>query len=431
MAEKLRDHPDAVLVYSDEDKLDEAGNRCDPHFKPDFDPDRLLGHNYVAHLLVARRSEVIERGGFRVGFEGSQDHDLVLRLVAQRTADVVLHVPEVLYHWRKHERSTAAQLASKPYALEAGRRAVVSHLGQQRLDARVDFDEPGQSLRVRWALPPAPPRVSIIVPTRDGQPHLSRCIRTLLDFTDYPDFEILIVDNGSRDERTLRYLEHAEEDEHVVVWRDDRPFNFSRLNNFAVTKATGRVLAFVNDDIQATEPGWLREMVSNAIRPDIGAVGAKLLYPDGRIQHGGVVLGIGGIAGHAFKFSSGLGAGYFSKLRMTHTVSAVTAACMVIERRKFEQVGRFDEEHLQVAFNDVDLCLRLRQSGFRNLLAPHAVLVHQESASRGSDETVSNRERFAREQRIMRERWQKELDADPYYSPNLSNEFEDFSLRTN
>jgi GT2 family glycosyltransferase len=271
--------------------------------------------------------------------------------------------------------------------------------------------------------------VSIIVPTRDGQPLLSRCVRTLLDNTDYPDYEIIVVDHGSRDERTLRYLERAQEDERVVVLRQNAPFNFSALNNFAATKATGGVLAFVNDDIQAVETSWLREMVSHAIRPGVGCVGAKLLYPDGRIQHGGVVLGIGGIAGHAFKYSSGAGSGYFSKLRMAHTVSAVTAACMVVERRKFERVGGFDEQQLAVAFNDVDLCLRLGEAGYRSVLTPHAVLIHQESASRGSDEEESKRERFEREQRVMRDRWQRQLASDPYYSPHLTSEFEDFSLR--
>lgn len=429
VAEALRDHPDALLLYSDEDKLDASGNRCEPHFKPDFDPDRLLGHNYIAHLLVARRSEVIERGGFRAGFEGSQDHDLVLRLVAGQPADRIVHVPEVLYHWRKHPGSTAAELASKPYALEAGRHAVAAFLGHQRLDARVDIDTQGQCLHVRWPLPPNPPRVSIIVPTRDGLPHVSKCIRSLLDNTDYPDFEIIVVDNGSRDEQTLRYLEHAAEDERVVVLRYDQPFNFSAINNFAAERVTGRVLAFVNDDVYAVEPGWLREMVSHALRPGVGCVGAKLLYPDGRIQHGGVVLGIGGIAGHAFKYSSGAGNGYYSKLRMAHTVSAVTGACLVIERHKFEQVGRFDEA-LTVALNDVDLCLRVRAGGYRNVLTPYAVLVHEESASRGSDETEATRERFAAERRILRERWGRQLTHDPYYSPHLSLEYEDFSLRT-
>lgn len=426
MAEALRDHPQAVVVYSDEDKLDASGMRCDPHFKPDFDLDRLLGHNYIAHLLVARRSEVLSRGGFRAGMEGSQDHDLVLRLVANQPSTAIIHLPEILYHWRKHARSTAQQLDSKPYALEAGRRAVLSYLVSERQDARVDLDLLGQCLRVRWAIPPNAPRVSIIVSARDGFALLSRCTRTLLDDTDYPNFELVVIDDGSRDPATLRYLDKVREDERVVVVRCPDAPNALALNNLAALKSTGLVLAFVSEAIQPVDAGWLREMVSHAIRPGVGAVGAKLLYPDGRIRHGGVVLDASGIAGPAFESRPGTDYGYFSKLRIAHTVSAVTAACLVVERRKFESVGRFDAEGL-IAFGDVDLCLRLRAAGLRNVLTPHAVLTYRDSASNGT--STDEQEHLARERQIMRERWEPQLRSDPYYNPHLTSERADYGLR--
>jgi GT2 family glycosyltransferase len=428
MMEAVFQHPRAVVFYSDEDKLDQAGERCRPHFKPRFDPDRLLGQNYIAHFLFADREATLAAGGFRVGYEGSQDHDLVLRLTRGLDPSRVVHVPSVLYHWRESPQSTAALNDAKPYALQAGLRAVQDALAATRRGATVAIDERGKCYRVTWDLPDPPPRVSIIVPTRDAVELLSQCISSVLEKTDYPDYEIIIVDNQSRHEKTRRYFEDVTDDPRVRVVSYDHPFNYSALNNFAARRASGSLLCLLNNDIEVKEGTWLREMVSLAVRPDTGCVGAKLLYPDGRIQHAGVVLGIGGVAGHAFKYGPGDSLGYFSKLRVAHTVSAVTAACLVVRKKVFEQVGGLDEVGLRVAFNDVDFCIKVRDAGYRNVLTPHAVLVHHESATRGSDNDESRRERFAGEQRVMKQRWGNALKTDPYYSPHLTLEREDFGL---
>lgn len=428
MVQAAQQRPNARLFYSDEDKLGIDGLRCHPHFKPEFDPDRLLGQNYIAHFLVARRADLVAVGGFREGFEGSQDHDLVLRLTQRIPASDIVHVPEILYHWRESPASTAASSDAKPYALEAGLRAVTEALGQTRRPAVAEIDLVGKCYRVRWALPDPPPRVSIIIPTRDAVELLRQCVASLLERTEYPDFEVLIVDNQSVQESTHRFFDELADDPRVRILPYDHPFNYSAINNFAAARATGTVLVLLNNDIEVTDGDWLTEMVSLVVRPDTGCAGAKLLYPDGRIQHAGVVLGIGGVAGHAFKYAAGSALGYFSKLRFVHTVSAVTAACLAVRKSVFDEVGGLDEQGLTVAFNDVDFCIKVRDAGYRNVLTPHAVLVHHESATRGSDDDESRRERFAGEQRVMKERWGDALTRDPYYSRHLTLEREDFGL---
>jgi GT2 family glycosyltransferase len=428
MVQAAAAHPEAEVFYSDEDKLASNGVRCQPHFKPAFDPDRLLGQNYIAHFLVARRQAMVAAGGFRKGFEGSQDHDLVLRLTQNLDAKSVVHVPEILYHWRQGAASTAGSVEAKPYALEAGCQAVNDALQAQSYPAVAEIDAVGKCYRVRWELPHPAPRVSIIIPTRDALHLLRQCVSSLLERTNYDDYEVLIVDNQSVEEATLRYFAQVVSDPRVRVIPYAHPFNFSAINNFAVAHASGEILVLLNNDIEVEDGNWLREMVALAARGDTGCVGAKLLYPDGRIQHAGVVLGIGGVAGHAFKYAPRDALGYFSKLRMAHTVSAVTAACLAVRKSVFEQVGGLDERGLTVAFNDVDFCIKVREAGYRNVLTPHAVLVHHESATRGSDDDESRRERFAGEQRVMKERWGAALVQDPYYSPHLTLEREDYGL---
>jgi GT2 family glycosyltransferase len=421
-------HPEAHVFYSDEDKLRADDTRCQPHFKPDFDPDRLFGQNYIAHLLFVRRRLLLEVGGFRQGFDGSQDHDLVLRLTQGAKPGFVVHVPEVLYHWRESAESTAAAAEAKPYALSAGLKAVNAALDAMAIDAVAEVDVVGRCYRVRWPLPDPEPLVSVIIPTRDAVHLLRQCVSSLLEKTDYERLEVLIVDNQSEREETRRYFEQVTRDPRVRVLPYDHGFNFSAINNFAARQAKGDVLVLLNNDIEVVSGNWLREMVSLAVRPDTGCVGAKLLYPDGRIQHAGVVLGIGGVAGHAFKYAPRDALGYFSKLRFAHTVSAVTAACLAVRREIFHEVGGLDEEGLKVAFNDVDFCIKVREAGYRNVLTPHAVLVHHESATRGSDNDESRRERFASEQRVMKERWGEALVKDPFYSPHLTLEREDYGL---
>ena len=422
----LSEHPNAGIVYSDEDKLDESGQRCDPFFKPDFDPLLLLGQNFVNHLSVIRKDLVDQVGGYREGYEGSQDWDLILRTSELIGREQVVHIPYVLYHWRVHASSTASMVSAKPYAIQAGQRAVVDHVQRTGRSARVMRIGKSGHNRVCWDLPNPAPRVSIIIPTRDGQ-LLQRCIDSLLDITTYPDYEVVVVDNSSRTLPTLEYLQTH--DDRITVIRDERPFNYAAINNYAVERTSGDVICLLNDDTEVISGEWLSEMVSQLVQPGVGAVGAKLYYDDWRIQHAGVVLGIGGVAGHAYRMASRLSSGYYGNLQLAHRMSAVTAACIVVRREAWNQVNGLDEENLPVAFNDVDFCLRLRAASWEVVWTPHAQLLHHESISRGPDDRGPRAEAFAREVTYMELRWGVEgLRNDPYYNPNLSLDAEDFSL---
>jgi len=410
----------ADLVYSDEDKIDAHGRLSEPHFKPDWNPDLAISHNYVGHLCAIRAATVRELGGFRVGFEGSQDHDLVLRVA--RGGARIRHVPHVLYHWRAVEGSTALSAGAKEYAEAASVRALRDHTGMP-----VERGILPLTYRVRWPVPQPPPLISLIIPTRDARRLLEKCIDTLRQRTEYPAYEIVIVDNQSRDEKTLRYLQELQDHSAARVVRYDRPFNYSAINNLGVRNARGPIVGLLNNDLEIVDGGWLGEMVAQALRREVGVVGAKLLYPDGSIQHGGVILGVGGVAGHAHKHLPADSHGYFSRAQVAQNLSAVTAACLVIRREVYEQVGGFDES-LAVAFNDVDFCLRVREAGFRNVWTPHAMLVHHESKTRGVESTREKQQRFRREMEFMLSRWGEILRNDPAYNPNLTLDSEDFAL---
>ncbi len=416
VARLLNDDPHADFVYSDEDKIDQNGIRCCPFFKPDWSPDLLLSMNYITHLSVMRRRLALEVGGFRRGFEGSQDFDLFLRLV-ERT-DRIRHVPKPLYSWRMSAASTAGSGQAKPFAHEAGRRAIEEAVRRRGINGMVDdgLVLPNR-YRVRYFLADQP-KVSIIIPTRDKKALLEQCVRSLETRTTYRKFEIIIVDNQSREEETLTYL--AQSPHRVISF--DEPFNFSRINNVGSRHATGDVLLFLNNDTEVIAGDWLEAMVEHVQRPEVGVVGAKLLYPNGTIQHGGVVIGFGGFAGHAFWYLDQDDPGYFDFAKVIRNYSAVTGACLALRRGVFEEVGGFDE-HLGVAFGDIDLCLRIRERGFLVVWTPYALLYHYESASRGALHPESD-EQYARA------RWKALLDSgDPYYNPNLSLSQFDFSLR--
>ncbi|WP_353982232.1 glycosyltransferase family 2 protein [Salinicola endophyticus] len=429
VVEALQRQPDAEVLYSDEDKIDERGERFDPHFKPAWNPDLLLGQNYLSHLSVYRTAGVRALGGFRLGLEGSQDHDLALRCTRGLSAERIVHIPQVLYHWRAAGTSTAGAAAAKAYTGVAGLRAVREHLAIEAPAARVEAGRFPNTYRVHWPLPQPAPLVSLLVPTRDRVELLEPCVRALLERTAYPNLELLILDNDSRDPATLDFFTAIAADPRVRVLRWPGPFNYSALNNFGAAQARGTVLGLVNNDIEPMHPEWLTEMVAHACRPEIGCVGAKLYYPNGTIQHAGVVLGVGGVAGHAHKYFSGHQPGYFSRLHLAQNYSAVTAACLVVRREIFTAVGGLDAAHLAVAFNDVDFCLRVRDAGYRNLWTPFAELYHHESVSRGSDDTQAKRARAASEAQYMRRRWGASLFTDPAYHPHLTLTHEDFSLR--
>jgi len=411
---------EADLIYSDEDKLDGEGTLSDPHFKPDWNPELLLSYNYIAHLCAIRTATVRKLGGFRIGFEGSQDHDLVLRVA--KTGARIRHVPHVLYHWRAIKGLTALSSRAKEYAEEASLRALREHTG-----VPVERGTRPLTYHVRWRVPEPPPLVSLIIPTRDARELLETCIASLVERTEYRPYEILIIDNQSRDPRALCYLEELQQRGFARVLRYDEPFNYSAVNNYGVRNARGAIVGLLNNDLEVVDANWLGEMVGQAVRPEIGAVGAKLLYPDRTVQHGGVILGVGAVAGHAHKHLAGAAQGYFSRAQITQNFSAVTAACLLIRREIYERVGGLDES-LAVAFNDVDFCLRVREAGYRNVWTPHAVLVHHESKTRGPEDTAAKRDRFRREGETMLARWGDFLRNDPAYNPNLTLESEDFAL---
>lgn len=419
--------PDVQLIYSDEDKIRDNGQRYDPGFKPDWNPDFLRGLNIISHLGVYRTSRVRALGGFRKGYEGAQDHDLALRYTEGLPAGSICHIPRVLYHWRSHKGSTAQKGSNKNYASSAGQRAIQDHLARTHVQGDVEVISDGV-YRIRYHLPQNPPLVSLIIPTRNGLALTRQCISSILEKTTYPNYEILLVDNNSDDPATLRYFESLQGHPRIRVLRDEQPFNYSAINNDAVQHARGEIIGLVNNDIEVIAPDWLSEMVSLAIQPGVGAVGARLLYPDGRLQHGGVLLGLGGVAGHAHKFLKRKSNGYMKRARLTHALTAVTAACLIVRKSIYESVGGLDAEHLKIAFNDVDFCLRVHAAGYRNIWTPHAELYHHESATRGREDTPEKQQRFLAEIAFMEERWGDMLAKDPAYNPNLTRDREDFSL---
>jgi GT2 family glycosyltransferase/glycosyltransferase involved in cell wall biosynthesis len=428
VAETIITHPEAAFFFTDEDKITESGRRFDPYFKPDYLPDLFLGQNCLSHLSVIRTDLMRKVGGFRVGLEGSQDWDLALRVLENISADQVCHIPEVLYHWRAIEGSTAVAVGEKDYSVTAARRALSEHFTRQGLTVKLE-PVPGHHWRVVHPIPEPAPLVSLIIPTRDRLELVRTCVDSILTKTAYPRYEILIIDNESTDPATLAWFAEIQRaDPRVKVVPFHQPFNYSALNNFGVRHAAGAVVGLLNNDLEVINADWLAEMVAHALRPEIGAVGAMLYYPDGTIQHAGIILGLGGVANHAFYRYPRDTDGYKNRARLAQNFSAVTGACLVIRREIFEKVGGLNEQELAVAFNDVDFCLKVRAAGYRNLWTPFAELIHHESASRGTEDTPEKQARFAREVAYMQRTWGRELASDPAYNPNFSLDIEGFKL---
>jgi len=420
VAQYINRHPHARMFYSDEDKLNERGQRTAPYFKCDWNPALFRTQNLFSHLGVIETTLVRQAGGFRRGFEGSQDYDLALRCIEIAGDDCVVHIPHVLYHWRITASSTAGTSHAKPYASTAAQRSIEEHLARSGVAATVErpFGEL-PVFRVRYAIPGPAPKVSIIIPTRDGVALLRQCVESIAERTVYPNYEIIVVDNGSTDGATLAYFQEISSRPNVRIIRDDSPFNFSALNNTAAAAATGSFICLLNNDTEVISPDWLDEMVGIASQPGIGVVGAALWYPDNTLQHGGVLLGLGGVAGHMHHMLKRGNFGYFNRAVSVQNMSAVTAACLVVRKSIYDGVHGLDES-FAVAFNDVDFCLRVRAAGFRNVWTPYAELYHYESATRGSDMAADKYQRFVGEVRRMEERWGTALSRDPAYNPNLS-----------
>ena len=419
---------DADFIYTDENTFHEKPEDafC-PHFKPDYAPDTLRSYNYICHFTVFSRELLDEVGNFRREFDGSQDYDMVLRLTEK--ASKIVHIPEILYFWRAHSGSTAGDISAKPYTMDAARRALGEHLDRVGLVGEVEDSSIPSTYRIKYTISGCP-KVSIVIPNMDHADTLRTCISSILEKTTYENFEIVIIENNSRKEETFAYYDELKTDPRIQIVTWEGKFNYSAINNFGVREAaTGEYILLLNNDIEVITPDWLQEMLMFAQRPDVGAVGAMLYYPDDTIQHAGVVLGIGGVAGHAHKYFPRGDFGYMSRATIAQDLSVVTAACVMLPRTVWDEVGGLDET-FEVAFNDVDLCMRIRKAGYLIVWTPYAELYHYESKSRGAEDTPEKKKRFEGEVRRFQARWKSELAAgDPYYNPNLTLVREDFSVK--
>ena len=425
VCEALDRNPNANFLYSDEDKIDRKGKRYDPFFKPDWSPDLLLSENYVCHLLVLRKDLADKVGRFDSACDGSQDYDLILRAAAQ--AEKIYHIPRVLYHWRASVGSTAATIENKQYALTAAQEALRRYCHRTDSQAQVTPSNIVGRWRMRYRIPPGT-RVSIIIASGGKENVLRANLQSLIQKTTYHDYEIVVIDNSRADaiQKLVRGFQNSSRAEvRYIDWRN-KPFNYSVINNVAARQCESPVLLFLNDDTTVLSGDWLEAMVELAVRPEVGAVGAKLLYPDGRIQHGGVVMGLYDNCGHAFKGLDGSARHYFDFSDIIRNVSAVTGACLMTRAEVFWKVNGFDEKEFAVAFNDIDLCLKIGEMGYRVLYTPHAVLHHYEAFSKTSKDLVPHPNEVA----AMRLKWGKIIAHDPFYSPNLTRNDENYSLRT-
>lgn len=431
MVKAINENPDIDVIYTDEDKIDMKGKMLyDPFFKPDFNLDLLRSNNYICHIFVVKKGIVDKIGKFRSAYDGAQDYDFILRCCEQ--ANVIHHIPKVLYHWRSHPASTAGNPESKMYAYEAGRNAVAAHYERLGIDAKVTMTEYFGRYRTQYAIK-GEPLVSVIIPNKDHKKDLKRCIDSIYDKTTYQNYEVIIVENNSVEAETFSYYEELKtehENLKVLEWKDR--FNYSAINNFGASHAKGEYLLLLNNDVEVITEDWMEEMLGYCQREDVGAVGCRLYYPNDKIQHAGIILGMGNAktAGHIFYWHPRKQFSYAGKVESTQDLSAVTAACMMTKHSLFDELGGLDET-LRIALNDVDYCLKLRAAGKKVVYDAFVEMYHYESVSRGSDvEEKANKKRYAQESKIFRNRWKKVLDAgDPYYNPNLTLRRPDCTFR--
>lgn len=429
MVKRLNENKNLKLIYSDEDKIDEKNHRYQAHFKSGWNPDLFYSQNYICHLVLLKKSIVDKIGGLRKGYEGSQDYDLLIRYIDEINHNEIDRIEKILYHWRAIQGSTALDANEKSYAHIAGLKALKSSFIKKDRNITVEHGLLKNTYKVNYPLPKDEPLVSIIIPTKDGFNILSKCIKSILEKTIYKNYEIIIIDNQTTSKKTLAYFDKLNTYENIRIIKYPYAFNYSAINNFAVQHAKGEIIALLNNDVEIISYHWLTEMVQNAIREDIGAVGAMLYYDDNTIQHAGVILGIGGVAGHSHKyFQKGVN-GYFSRLKIIQNLSAVTGACIVVRKKLYEEVGGLEEKNLKIAFNDVDFCLKLLEKGYRNLWTPYVELYHHESISRGKENNPEKIARFNSEIDYMKSRWLNYLQADNYYNYNLTLKHENFEIK--
>ena len=418
--------PDLKIIYSDEDKILEDGERCLPFFKTDIDRLLLLGQNFVNHFLTIKKTEIDRIGGLSIGVEGVQDWDLVLRVSEHVGDDEICHIPLILYHWGVHEGSTASAAGSgveqKSYIEHLGKTIVSGHLARTNRDAEVSLAPINYWVRVDWRVPIDAPMVDIIIPTRDGK-KFRECITSLLEKTTYPNYSISIIDNGSTKRSTLKLLKKLSSRPDVHVFRDPGPFNYSRLNNEAVQRSESPLVCLLNDDVEVIDGDWLSSMVGHVLQDGVGVVGAKLFYPDMTIQHAGVLLGMGGAAGHVHTRNPDSYDGYFGNALLSRNVSCVTGACLLVHRELWHKLDGLDETDFAIAFNDVDFCLKVQASGKKIIWDANAKLIHHESLSRGADTHGAAAERHRGEIIALTSKWSHQLMNDPFYNPNLALNF--------
>ena len=401
------------MIYTDEDKLDFNGRKMEPHFKPDYSPDTLMSVNYICHLCCMRKSIVDKLGGFRSEFDGSQDYDLFLRFT--EVTDKIYHIRKVLYHWRQTKTSTAGYMGNKSYAYIAGKKALEDSLKRRNIKGTVLENPRVSTYLVKYDN--NNPLVSIIIPIKDKAKMTKRCIDSLYEKNTYKNFEIILVDNNSCEEETFKMLDQYKKRDNFKVIRLECEFNYSHINNEAVKHARGDYLLFLNNDTEVIDSDFIEWMVGYASLSHVGCVGIKLLYPDKLVQHAGVVLGFGGVVGHIYVANSYYDNGLFGRLVMPYNYTAVTAACLMIDKNKFNEVKGFDE-NLKVALNDVDLNLKVLDKGYFNVCLSNITMFHYESKSRGYEASKEKHERFLSEQEYMKNKWGKKLDEDKFFSKN-------------
>ena len=418
MVKALNDNKELDFIYSDEDKIDMNGRRCEPHFKPDFSPDSILGANYICHFEIIRASIIKKIGGERTEFVGAQDFDLFLRIIDETTPEKIKHIPKILYHWRIVPGSTAETIDNKEYAINAGKKAVEETMKRRGIDAEVITPIESTHYIVNYKYKKEP-KVSIIIPTKDLASMLDKCLTSIYEKTKYKNYEVIVVDNNSVEEETKELFKKYSKKANfkVIEYKDE--FNFSKINNYAVKEVTGEYILLLNNDTEVITPTWINEMVGYAMQKHVACVGTKLIYDNDTIQHGGVILGIDGIARHAFLNFEADTYGFYGRMLVPWNYSAVTAACLMIEKKKFEEVNGFTEK-LKVAYNDIDLNLKLRKKGYYNVLLPQVELYHYESRSRGLDTTTEKYKQYLKEKEYMEKHWKEELEKDPFYNPNFS-----------
>lgn len=428
MVKLYNEHPDLDIIYTDEDLTDETGKRfLSPRFKPDYNPDFLCSVNYICHIFAVKKSIMDQVGGFRSEYDGAQDWDLILRCCEQ--SEHIGHVPRILYHWRAHQESTAGNIDSKQYAIDAGRKAVSDHFERLGIKAELEYTDIFVMFRPKL-IPSGEPKVSIIIPNKDQKETLKTCVDSIFAKSTYSNYEIIIVENNSSTEEIFAYYDDLEKTyANIKVVKYEGDFNYSKINNFGASYALGEYLILLNNDTEVISPDWMERMVGLCQRENTGVVGAKLYYPDDTVQHCGVVVGLGGFAGHVLMLASPQDAGYFGRLKAVQDISVVTAACLMIKRSVYDEIGGLDEDFI-VALNDVDLCLKVRSTGKLVVLDPGIELYHYESKSRGLEETPERHERFKNEIARFRKKWKDILEqGDPYYNPNLTLVDGDCSLR--